>query len=666
MKSQYQKRLKIFAALLACALMLTPASLATAETLNADQVASFTVTAPLAPTAPTAPVITRTVLSPPVGEVTVSDTSPTLANEVTSSATETESSTTTTASSSGLEVINADTGSDSLNNAEAGVENITDITNNNTADVDNNIEGEALSGDNTASFNTGPASIESGDASLTLSIINMINSIIAALPGGQMAYIYDNIYGDLAGNYVIDPLTGEAYALNGARIDISNLGTGTGSLNNSLLSSGNTTSIVNNNDGNLHNDIDLAANTGGNQTSFNTGNGSISTGDANISLNILNFLNSTFIVTDSGLFVVLNIFGDFVGDLLLPGNMVTDSADTNTVVMVNNAGTGTCSVNNAAANLASIFGISNENNGDIDNNLELVATTGDNESAYNTYGGDITTGDSDIEANVVNMGNRNILGNFVYLLVNVLGNWTGANLLPGMTTVAEDQIENEINVANADTGSGSENNAELTASNELAIENNNQGEIDNDIKLSANTGGNTASYNTRTGSITTGDASIMLNLINMMNLNVLAGKALFVIVNVFGDWTGNIDTQKAVQPTDTAKNNVVISYGNQSIDNINKIIKVRSYGTSETDYGYDVDINVSGEGTSESANLALAGTSGLSTPTGKDGAATANYSSADLIEAYFKVVLPLLVVSYLAFLAFFVRGRNRQRLFPKF
>jgi hypothetical protein len=78
----------------------------------------------------------------------------------------------------------------------------------------------------------------------------------------------------------------------------------------------------------------------------------------------------------------------------------------------------------------------------------------------------------------------------------------------------------------------------------------------NNVNLSANTGGNRASYNTGgDSSITTGDANIIANIVNFVNNNIVGGGNLFVnIVNVFGSWIGDF-----VTPGYTPQNSAIAS-----------------------------------------------------------------------------------------------------------
>ena len=98
----------------------------------------------------------------------------------------------------------------------------------------------------------------------------------------------------------------------------------------------------------------------------------------------------------------------------------------------------------------------------------------------------------------------------------------------------------DVAVSNTGNGSDSEN----TASADL-IENNNtfqnnDAQLNNNMVLVSESGGNTADKNTNgDSSIETGDANVSGNIINLVNNN-FAGEVIYAVVNVFGNLTGDI------------------------------------------------------------------------------------------------------------------------------
>ena len=85
----------------------------------------------------------------------------------------------------------------------------------------------------------------------------------------------------------------------------------------------NTTNQINN--ANIVNNVNLAAITGNNTASYNTGgNNSITTGDAKIVANLINFVNNNI---KGGKLVVtmVNVFGSWFGDFVAPGQKKNNS-----------------------------------------------------------------------------------------------------------------------------------------------------------------------------------------------------------------------------------------------------------------------------------------------------------------------------------------------------
>src|SRR6185437_11749879 len=102
--------------------------------------------------------------------------------------------------------------------------------------------------------------------------------------------------------------------------NVQNSGNGSGSTNNANSSSTTNNNTTQNNAADIHNTMDLSANTGGNTANYNTGgNTTVKTGNANIIANMVNFVNNN-IVGNGHLYVTLvNVFGTWVGNFVGPG-----------------------------------------------------------------------------------------------------------------------------------------------------------------------------------------------------------------------------------------------------------------------------------------------------------------------------------------------------------
>jgi hypothetical protein len=82
----------------------------------------------------------------------------------------------------------------------------------------------------------------------------------------------------------------------------------------------NTTTTTQTNNAKIENNVNLSANAGGNNASYNTGgNSNVSTGDTQVIVNIVNFVNTN--ITGGGKLVVtvVNVFGSWLGDFVAPG-----------------------------------------------------------------------------------------------------------------------------------------------------------------------------------------------------------------------------------------------------------------------------------------------------------------------------------------------------------
>jgi hypothetical protein len=253
----------------------------------------------------------------------------------------------------------------------------------------------------------------------------------------------------------------------------------------------------------ITNDIVVRADTGGNTTSSD---GIIYTGDAYAAANIFNLANTN--ITDSNYLIIsFNNFGDYGGDIVLPG------ADAlNALFSANgNALTSTLSSTNSAT---------------IENTLITSADTGDNASE----GGVITTGDAISDSSIHNIINTNLFGGNDFLLVlRVHGDWNGEIFgLPDGISWAE--TEHGIMLYNTDShDSGIAQGATLNATNTATIQNN--------VSVFALTGANKVGGE---GVIHTGDAYAAANITNVANTNILGQNWALLVFDIFGNWSGDL------------------------------------------------------------------------------------------------------------------------------
>ncbi len=252
----------------------------------------------------------------------------------------------------------------------------------------------------------------------------------------------------------------------------------------------------------------------------------IDTGDAYAAANVITIANSNIIDSNYRLLTV-NGIGTLNGDLVLPTgalfkafyglsngmNQVEDETDVKiTDVNVNNAS--------------------------IDNALATYAESGLND-VITTVHGATKTGTSSAHSNVVNEVNKNLFGgDSLYLLIRVHGAWNGNvfGLPEGLSWV---ESAEGIVIYNTD--------AEIVPSEILNYDvdtykadfsNNNTIAINNDLNINAVTGKN--NLDASLGTVNTGDAYAGANVMNIANTNVIGRNWIMAIMNIFGDFNGNV------------------------------------------------------------------------------------------------------------------------------
>lgn len=262
----------------------------------------------------------------------------------------------------------------------------------------------------------------------------------------------------------------------------------------------------------ISNNINSQSHSGDVDLSRNTLAGNAMSGMASATVNIMNLLQSSWGALGSGNFVsfVSNILGNVVGDLFLnPG-------------AANPTGT---------ASSPSDIDVNVQNNGQINNNINVDATSGNVNANSNTIVGDATTGDANAVANVVNMINSLVSSGQSFVgTINVEGNLNGDILMP------PDWL-NSLLGSNAPTANLSNNNID---SSSLTADLNDNQTINNNVNLAANSGSANVNQNTTAGNIQTGNANTNLTVLNLTGRQVIGSNALLVFVNVLGNWVGAI------------------------------------------------------------------------------------------------------------------------------
>jgi hypothetical protein len=352
--------------------------------------------------------------------------------------------------------------------ANVNTSNNTTVTQNNNANISNDVDIHANTGNNDASFNTGGStSVSTGDANTAVRVDNAVN---------------------------VNKATVNSCCSNDANVQIS--GNGAYSDNDVNLRSDNDVRLTQNNNANIRNDVDVHANTGDNNANFNTGGDvSINTGDANTVVGLRTLANANSASIGGG-----------------SGNHGTLSAR-----ILDN---GAFSDNDINLNFDNDSRIRQDNRANIRNDVDVNANTGHNDANFNTGGDvDVVTGDANARVWVDNLANFNAAsiddcGCFSDVLARISGN-----------------------------GAYSDNTIRARFDNDKNIRQDNNARLNNDVDVHADTGRNDAKFNTDGDtSVDTGNTHSNVDLNNNANVNLLNSDGLHDFFhNLLGDLNFTMD-----------------------------------------------------------------------------------------------------------------------------
>jgi hypothetical protein len=361
--------------------------------------------------------------------------------------------------------------------------------------------------------------IDTGNAVAVSEVVNETNTSIITDNGTEMV---ENIYGTYEGD--INLLDSFNSLLENAQ-----------TLNEENQSVFSAMEISIENDADIENNVETTANTGQNgidadinaEGSANI-NTDIITGNAVAATDVVNIVNTT-IIGNNWLFVVINVFGDWVGDLIVPGEGLLSVPETQ-----------------SPANMD----VDIQNNANIQNNIETTANSGENEidadidadgKAY--LDADVATGDAVANSLVTNQVNTTIVkNNWFFLAINNMGNWMG-NIV-GWNE--EKNAYDTIFSFDFDETEGAEEGGLAGWFARIFIKN--EADVQNNITTTANTGQNEidadidADGNADLGAnINTGNAYAFSNVYNLVNTNLIGNNWMFATVNIFGSWQGDVE-----------------------------------------------------------------------------------------------------------------------------
>ncbi len=483
-------------------------------------------------------------------------------------------------------IVNSGNANNSTNSGSANIANTGNTTQTNSAIVNTDLAQSSTTGSNSASYNVGGnTDITTGNANVTGTVITSVNTNVEGVMVSEFNIVDDHI-GDILLDFNANCISGCGNPLNAV-----NAGNGSNSDNTASLTETNVDDTVQINDAVIGSNLNLSADSGNNTSSYNVGGDSnITTGDANVEANVLTFANNN--IAGDVVYAVVNIFGDLLGDILFPEEFMANCCGVSS--KASNTGNGPDSVNNTNVNIDNSENTFQANDANIVNELIFDATTGENATNRNT-GGDssITTGNTSVDANVLNVANSNIAdGNMWLVLINEAGNWIGkilgssdnSNFAGSEGTEFTVDENGFITASNAGNGENTDNVSDIVLNNTDNTTQNNTADIHNTLNLSANTGGNQASNNTGGDSnIKTGDAKIVANLINFVNNNIKGNGKLFVtVVNVFGSWFGDFVSPGQTQQSKTDSSEQNTGGPNASTNSSSQIANTKVSATSNT------------------------------------------------------------------------------------
>jgi hypothetical protein len=303
----------------------------------------------------------------------------------------------------GNNCVNETTGPLSSNFCTVTNTNSVKVTNENDADIKNDVKVTANSGHNTASMNTLGGSVVTGNASVDASLSNTANVNTTSVSGGPAAS------GNVGKNSV----------------------TGADSNNVITLTNVNDVEVENENDARVENEVDAVADSGWNRADMNTGPGYVRSGNSSMEVGVVNRVN------DSATAVVGGAGGT-------GGNQATNQT------------TGALSSNFVTMTNVSDVKVENENDMDVKNGVKAVANTGWNSASSTTLGGEIRSGNAVGDVDLETEGNINTTS--VTSAMGGFANVSGNSVTGPMSVNTESLVNSQdVEVANENKSADVEN-----------------------------------------------------------------------------------------------------------------------------------------------------------------------------------------------------------------
>jgi hypothetical protein len=351
------------------------------------------------------------------------------------------------------------------------------LTNNNTADVNNNVGALGNSGLNQlyAADNINNSGIKTGNVNAVVNILNIVNT---NLYNSRLTVVNFNVFGDWTGDLV---MPSELYFTNAMSV-------GNNSAADVALIKKVVFNISNENQAKVENNVNTGSSSGDNSMVVTDDKGdvddsSIATGSAQSGANVKDVVN-TNIVNGKWYLGLVNTLGNWSGNVYsLPNQVAMAPTDTGLSFFATNAANQDGlyrvfdeSISQINSESETQIDLNNTNNANVVNNVDVLALSGQNNitSDDDIRAAKIQTGNTKALANILNFINTNLIHADVQIgMVNIFGRWTG-NILFGYPDLSvnhklinedypgekDKPVEYELNYSNSGDGSISDTQLE--------------------------------------------------------------------------------------------------------------------------------------------------------------------------------------------------------------
>lgn len=397
------------------------------------------------------------------------------------------------------------------------------VSNDNCADISNNSQSAGVSGTNGQNGNDGNVSMATGNAQGSGNLTNQAN-----LNTTDSGFVQSGAEASTNDSFASGP-------------DAENLNTDENSTNLTQASETNTLNVDNDNTILANNNMNVEATSGQNSQIQNDGSAKLTTGDLELIANMLNILNMN-ITGDDFMHLIVNIFGTLNGNLDLDDiALALGLADDEELeIIAKNDNPGDDSTNEAIADKEEDTNTDNNNSATVNNEMDVTGVSGQNEQIENDGQVDITTGRIKILANLMNFINSNFSGDkWSFIMINVFGGLNGDIVLPSEDPYLTDE-NGQVIAQNTNVGDDSTSSSTASSSETTTTTNTNNVALTNSVSADGISGQNEQVGNDGAMTIDSGQIDVATRVKNFLNFNITGNNFVFLVVNVFGKWMGQI------------------------------------------------------------------------------------------------------------------------------